>query len=384
MIALERRRQYLALGAFYFAQFSVLGIYVPFFPLYLKSLGFGGTEIGVLMALAPVSRFLFPVFWGLWADRTGRRRFLVILTQIAGAGVFSLLFAIHDFSRMAGVMFLYGFLLVPAVPLVEGIVQEEAEKRGFDYGRLRLWGSIGYIAATLVFGRILDVAPARAVLAGILGISVLSVFPAFALPGESAPAPPPSRPSLGRELWRRRVIGFFAVTALMQASHGAYYAYYSIHLDRLGYSRSLIGGFWILAVVSEVVMMLASRPLLVRLKAPRLLAICLAAAVVRWLILAASTAVPLLLLAQMLHAFTFGLFHVAAVGHTHRLFPPALRSSGQSLYSSLTYGLGNLVGYFGSAALIERIGLHGLFGASSAVALLGLLLSWSLAREAAR
>jgi PPP family 3-phenylpropionic acid transporter len=350
----------------------------------LKSLGFGGTEIGVLMALAPVSRFLFPVFWGLWADRTGKRRLFVILSQIAGAGVFSLLFALHDFARMAGVMFLYGFLLVPAVPLVEGIVQEAAEKRGFDYGRLRLWGSIGYIAATLVFGRILDVAPARAVLAGILGISVLAVFPAFALPGESPPGPPPSRGSLGRELWRRRVIAFFAVTALMQASHGAYYAYYSIYLDRLGYSRSLIGGFWILAVVAEVVMMLASRPLLVRLKAPPLLALCLAAAVVRWLILAASAAVPLLLLAQLLHAFTFGLFHVAAVGHTHRLFPPALRSSGQSLYSSLTYGLGNLAGLFGAAALVERIGFHGLFGASSAVAFLGLLLSRSLVREEAR
>jgi PPP family 3-phenylpropionic acid transporter len=169
----------------------------------------------------------------------------------------------------------------------------------------------------------------------------------------------------------------------MQASHGAYYAYYSIHLDRIGFTRTAIGGFWTLAVAAEVLMMFASGRLLERLGAPRLLSVCLAAATFRWLILAGSSSLPLLILAQVFHAFSFGLFHVSAVGHTHRLFPPALRSSGQSLYSSLTYGLGNLLGLFGSAALVDRIGIPGLFGASAAVSLLALLLSLRLQRESA-
>jgi PPP family 3-phenylpropionic acid transporter len=304
----------------------------------------------------------------------------VVLSLAGSAAAFALFFRARHFAALGGVMFLYGFLLVPAIPLVEGLVQEEAERRGFEYGRIRLWGSIGFITLTLAFGRLLDVAPIRTILAGILGLSILNILPALALPEGAPPGSHPHR-SLRRELGRAGVVAFLAATALMQASHGAYYAYYSIHLDRIGFSRTAIGGFWTLAVTAEVVMMLASGRLLERAGAPRLLSACLAAATVRWLILAAYSSLPFLILAQTLHAFSFGLFHVAAVGHTHRLFPPALRSSGQSLYSSLTYGLGNLLGLFGSAALVDRIGIPALFGVSAAVSLLAFLLSSRLVRE---
>jgi len=379
---LESRRLHLAFGAFYFAQFAVLGIYIPYFPLYLKSLLLSGPEIGILLALAPVSRFLFPAFWGLWADRVGHRRLVVVLSLAGSAAAFALFFGARHFVALGAVMFLYGFLMVPAIPLVEGLVQEEAEKRGFEYGRVRLWGSIGFISLALTFGRLLDVAPIRTILAGILGISVLNILPALAIPEGAPPGSHPHR-SLRRELRRWSVLGFLSATALMQASHGAYYAYYSIHLDRIGFTRTAIGGFWTLAVAAEVLMMLASGWLQERIAAPRLLSVCLAAATLRWLILAGSSSLPPLLLAQVLHAFSFGLFHVAAVGHTHRLFPPALRSSGQSLYSSLTYGLGNLLGLFGSAALVDRIGIPGLFGASAAVSLLAFFLSLRLLRDPA-
>ncbi len=374
-------RLHLAFGAFYFAQYAVIGIYSPYFPLYLKSLDLTGPEIGILLALAPVSRFLFPAFWGLWADRVGHRKLLVVLSLVASSGAFALFFGVRRFLPMAAVMFLYGFLLVPAIPLVEGIVQEEVDKRALEYGRVRLWGSVGFIAATMVFGRLLDAAPLRTILAGILGVSVLNVLPALALPGGAAPGDHP-RKSLRQQLRRGSVVAFLSSTALMQASHGAYYAYYSIHLDRLGYSRTAIGGFWTLAVAAEILMMLVSGRLLDRAGAPRLLTACFAVAALRWVILARSSALAPLLLAQALHAFSFGLFHVSAVGHTHHTFPPALRSSGQSLYSSLTYGLGNLLGFFGSAALVDRIGIQGLFGVSTGAAVVALLLSFRLHRQA--
>ncbi len=101
-------------------------------------------------------------------------------------------------------------------------------------------------------------------------------------------------------------------------------------------------------------------------------------AAARWGILSAWTSVPLLILAQLLHAFSFVLFHTSAVGHTHRLFPSSLRSSGQSLYSALTYGLGNLIGFLGSAALVDRIGIPRLFALSAGVALTALLLALRL------
>jgi len=380
---LTTRRLYLTFGIFYLAQFGVLGIYLPYFPLYLKSLSLTGAQIGALLAFSPVSRFLFPALWGLWADRVGRRKPLILFSLVGSAAAFSLLLWAKRFASVAAVMFLYGFLLVPAIPLVESLAQEEAEKGRFSYGRVRLWGSIGFIVCTLPFGRLLDRGTTGIVVPGILALALLNILSGMALPVGAPPGVDP-RPSLRSQLRRADVQGFLAATTLMQTSHGAYYAYYSIHLDRLSFSRTGIGGFWTLAVGAEALIMFASGPLLSKVGTPRLLSACLAVAAVRWGILADCSSAPLLAAAQLLHAFSFGLFHVAAVEHTHRLFPVGLRSSGQSLYSSLTYGLGNLLGFLGSAALVDRIGIPALFGISSAIALTALLLSlrrWGIRGE---
>jgi PPP family 3-phenylpropionic acid transporter len=377
---LESHKLRLTFAAFYFAQYAALGIYIPYFPLYLKSLLFTGPQIALVLALSPVSRFLFPAFWGLWADRVGHRRLLVVLSLAASSAAFSLLFWARQLVPLSLVVLLYGFLMVPAIPLVEGLAQEEVERAAFPYGRVRLWGSIGFIASTLLFGRILDTAPLRAVLAGILGISLMNILPALGLP-EGSPSRHLPLSSLLREIRRADVLAFLASAALMQASHGAYYAYFSIHLDRLGFTRTSIGGFWTLAVAAEVGMMLASGALLQRFGAPRLLSVCFGAAAVRWLLLSRVSALPLLALAQMLHALSFGLFHVSAVGHTHRIFPADLRSSGQSLYSSWTYGLGTLAGFFASASLVDTVGIRGLFFLSSGLSLAALLCSAGLRED---
>ena len=349
-------------------------------------MGIGGAQIAILLALGPVSRFLFPALWGLWADRGGHRRLLVILSLAGACAAFALVFQAQRFWPLAAVLFLYGFLLAPAIPLVEGMVQEEADRRRFSYGPVRLWGSLGFIASTLLYGRLLDRLPVEWVLWGILLISALNVLPAAALPAGRDAAPLPRR-SLRRELRRGEVIRFLSATALMQASHGAYYAYFSLHLDRHGYSKTAIGAYWSLAVSAEILMMIISTRLLREIGPVRLISASLIAASLRWLLLALGTGWSLLAFGQLLHALSFGLFHVSAVGATHRLFPDALRSSGQSLYSSLTYGLGNLVGLFGCAALVDTLGVRGLFALSSALALSAWLISLrlpaGLSREAA-
>ena len=374
---LQRRRLYLTYSIFYFAYFAALGIFMPYFPLYLKSLGMGGARIAILLALGPASRFLFPALWGLWADRAGHRKLLVIGSLAGACAAFSLLFWARGFWTLAPVLFLYGFLVAPAIPLVEGMVQEETDRRRFGYGPVRLWGSLGFIASTLACGGMLDRMPVERILIGILVFSALNLLPALALPPGQKHASRP-RQSLRREMRRPEILRFLAATALMQASHGAYYAYYSIHLDRHGFSPSAIGAYWTLAVAAEIVMMLVSARLLERAGPMRLISVSLAVAALRWLLLALGVDPTLLAFGQLLHAFSFGLFHVSAVNATHRLFPDSLRSSGQSLYSALTYGLGNLIGFFGCAALVDSMGLPGLFGLSSAMALAALLISLRL------
>jgi len=380
---LLQRRLYLTYSTFYFAYFAALGIFAPYFPLYLKSLDFSGPSIAILLAMGPASRFLFPALWGLWADRAGHRKLLVVCSLSGACAVFSLLYWAQRFWAVALVLCAYGFLIAPSIPLVEGMVQEESDRRRFSYGPVRLWGSLGFIASTLIYGRLLDREPVQTVLMGILVLSCVSILPAAALPGGPR-AILPVRHSLRRELRRPEILRFLCATALMQASHGAYYAYFSLHLDRHGYSHTAIGAYWSLAVAAEIGMMLLSARLLDSAGPTRLISTSLGVAALRWLLLVAGVNPYLLAFGQLLHAFSFGLFHVSAVHATHRLFPDSLRSSGQSLYSALTYGLGNLLGFFGCAALVDTLGVRRLFGLSSALALIALLISLSLPASLSR
>ena len=377
---METRRRYRAYSGFYFLYFAALGIFVPFFPLYLESLGISPQGIAVLLALGPLSRFFFPALWGLWADRAGHRKLLILLSLGGACAGFALLLGARSLSAVTFAVFAYGFFLAPAVPLVEGMVQEESDLRRFEYGSVRLWGSLGFIFTTLLYGRLLDRYPEQWVVAGILVFSILNVLPAALLPGTLTTVPHPPH-SLRQALFRPKTLRFLAAATLMQASHGAYYAYFSLHLDRHGYSRAAIGAYWTLAVAAEILMMIGSARLLASQGPMRLISACLLAAVLRWSMLALGTGALLLAAAQLLHALSFGLFHVAAVSATHRLFPEALRSSGQSLYNAMTYGLGNLIGMLGCSLLVAPLGMGGLFGVSSGVALIALLV---LGRSAAR
>lgn len=369
---METRRRYRAYSGFYFLYFAALGIFVPFFPLYLESLGITAQAIAVLLALGPLSRFFFPALWGLWADRAGHHKLLILLSLGGACAGFALLLTARSFAAIAFAVFAYGFFLAPAVPLVEGMVQEESEGRRFAYGSVRLWGSLGFILTTLLYGRLLDRYSETVVVTGILALSILNVLPAAALPGTLTTVPHPPH-SLRQALFRPATLRFLAATTLMQASHGAYYAYFSLHLDRHGYSRTAIGAYWTLGVAAEILMMIGSARLLAREGPMRLISTCLLAAVLRWAMLALGTGALLLAVGQLLHALSFGLFHVAAVSATHRLFPEALRSSGQSLYNAMTYGLGNLIGLLGCSLLVGPLGVDGLFGLSAGIALAALL-----------
>src|SRR5262249_54213764 len=151
---------------------------------------------------------------GLWADRGGHRKSLVVFSLLGAALVFALLLWTREFASLSLVLFLYGFLLAPAIPLVEGMAQEESDRSQFAYGWVRLWGSLGFMVSTLLCGAFLDWMPVSRILSGILGFSALNLLPAVALP-ERTLGPAPPRRSLRRELRRMEIVRFLSATALM-------------------------------------------------------------------------------------------------------------------------------------------------------------------------
>jgi len=367
------------LAAFYLTNFAVLGIYLPYFTLYLQGLGMTAWQIGVLVAAVPIGKIVCGPLWTLWADRTGMGKGLAILSTTLAAAAFALALFADRFAALCIILYLYAALVAPQLPIVEAITLDLAERHRWQYGRIRAWGSVGFIVASLLGGVLFDLYPLRWVVPLVVALMVLNLAATALLPsGETThtsrdDAQRARPPGAG-------VVPFFACTLLMQASHGAYYAFFSIVLEEAGYRRGTIGALWASGVVAEIVTMVGAGWLLARLGVAALFTLCLALAVLRWGICASTVWLPAIMAAQLLHAFTFGAFHVAGVIGTHRLFPRSLRASGQSLYSGLTYGAGNVIGFLGAGVLFGWGGTPWLFGVSAATATLGLACSLPLWR----
>lgn len=375
-----------SLGLFYLAYFATLGVYLPYFPLYLERLGLDPLRIAAVVAILPLVRSTAPIAWGVAADRWGRRWELTVVSCALSLAALLLLLGAGGFAAVCAAMALYALFNSGTLPLVEATALETVGRGAGGYGGTRVWGSVGVILFAGAWGWLLDRAGIRWVVYGMAGLTALNLLSTLGVP-RSAPHPGASSGPDGAPLRRGVIALFFASTLLQQASHGPYYAYFSLHLQGMGWSRAAIGCAWMVGVLSEVLMMVWSERLSARWGGAALMAAAHAAAVARWALLSRLDDRTAILAAQTLHAFTFGAFHVSSVRRAQELFPPRRRGLGQSLFSALTYGAGSAVGMFGSGLLHGRLGVRGLFAAAAGVALLSLLaqaasdaLAWRPAR----
>jgi PPP family 3-phenylpropionic acid transporter len=366
-----------ALSLFYATHFGHMAIVLPFLPLWIHSLGYPSIAIGLLLALIPLAKLVAPWTWGRLADRTGMRRGLLVGSAVVAAVAFLALGSLEMFAWLLPVMALYAFALSPGVPFVEATALEQAESRGFAYGRVRLWGSLAFVGVSAGYGAIRDVVDSRAGFYIGAVLLILSAAAALRLPRGRVPSPETeARPWTlrgsgggGGGLWT-----LLAACVLMQVGHGPYYAFYSIRLEQIGYGGAAVGGFWALAVISEVVLLTRIDSGIERLGTATVLRLSLVVAAIRWLLIAIASGPLIFAVAQVLHAMTYAAFHVAALREVFRRFDPANRATGQALYSGLSYGLGIFLGNLLAGALADRIGLPSLFAGSAAVPLVALLL----------
>jgi PPP family 3-phenylpropionic acid transporter len=359
-----------AIASQYFLYFGVMGLYLPYFNLYCYHLGFSGFHIGVLSALRSVTMVIFPMLWGALADRTKGRRPIYILCNTVSAAAGALFLLTEDFAAMALITVGYGIFYSPVISFLEAITMESLGREKKSYGRIRLWGSISFITVVLLFGKLIESFSVRLILFGILAGSLLLVPISLTVPRDR-PSPPALLTRRAKTLLLRRSVVFLTGGFLMLVSHGAYYGFFSIHLETLGYSSTFIGISWAVASSAEIVAMLYSEAIFSRFALERVLTASFAAAVLRWLILGFVSAPAAILLSQLLHAMTYGTFHMASILYMDRLSPPDGKNLGQALNNALTYGLGLMVGFFINGALYGTMGCFGLFQISAWIALAG-------------
>ena len=362
------------LSAFYFAFFAYVGAFVAYFPLYLANRGLGPVEIAWVLALPPLARIFAPPFWGWVADHTGAHRAIVIMSCAVTALCFALMPFTQHIALLIGVMSL---LSSGAMPIVEAITLGSLAGQSGRYGPIRLWGSVGFIAVVLGGGLWLDYRPVSTLPDALVFFMAITLVVAFALPGAAAHA------SSRREAMRFSP----AARALCAAgfcnavAHGALYAFLSIHLEALGYSATTIGMLWTLGVLAEIVVFFYLPQLFRRFALSTILVFSLASGVARFLAIGwAAQVLWIVLLAQLLHAATFGSFHAASVAAVHRVFPENAQARGQTWFSGISYGAGAASGFLIAGWAWQGGGAQAAFAVSAMAALAGALFAGRLKR----
>lgn len=367
----------LRLSGFYFAHFAHIGIFVAYFPVYLAWRGLGAVEIAWVLALPQLARIVAPAAWGWLADRTGARRGIVVFCCAAALGGFALLPLAQSLAAIAWLVAATSLLSAGALPLVEALTLGSLAGQPGRYGPIRVWGSLGFIATVLAGGAWLDLQPARTLPLGLVAFAAVAFAIALFLPRGSRGVEREHAPLA----WTPAMAAVLAAGFCMSAAHGTLYAFLTLHLQREGYSGSVIGALWTLGVVAEIVVFVFLPALFRRLALSAILAASFLLAALRFLALGWLAGVlAVVLLAQLLHAASFGSFHAASVAAVHRLFPEAAQARGQALFSGATYGAGGAAGALAAGWAWEAAGPGFAFSLSALIGLVGLYFARALKR----
>jgi PPP family 3-phenylpropionic acid transporter len=368
---------YWRLSGFYFFYFATLGCFVPYWSLYLKGIGFNPVEIGELSALLVGTKIIAPLLWGWIADHTGKSLRIIRLAAFFAAVLFAGFLYAHDYLWVAVITISFSFFWNAVLPQFEAVTLFHLKKEAHRYSQIRLWGSVGFIVTVLGMGLILDKLPVATLPVAIIVLLVLNWWVTLITPEAKSVSHRSASLAMLQIIKRPEVLAFFVVNILLQVAHAPYYVFYSIYLKQNHYSATVTGLLWALGVLAEIVLFLAMRRLLKRFSLRAILLFSLVLATGRWLIIGwCPDYLGLLIFAQLLHAATFGGVHVVAIHLVHLYFGEQHQGKGQALYSSLSFGVGGVLGSLYSGYYWESLGSRFVYSVAALCCGLALLITY--------
>ena len=329
------------ISAFYAAYFLVAGVALPFWPLFLQARGLSVTEIGLMLGLTLMLRAAAGPFIGRFADRRDSTRGPLVACALATLPVAAAFFWTWGFWPIFAVSTVFTLIYAGVLPLGETIALRTVSAES-GYGRVRLWGSVSYLVAAAAGGAVLEieaVPSAELILTMVLACVAAMIGGSLAMPDARGGSAAPAAPILSLLGERRFRLMVLATTAI-HGAHAVFYGFSTLHWLAAGLSEWVIGLLWAGGVVAEVILFACNAPLLRRIGPVGLLGAAAAAGAVRWAVLALTTEVWLLALAQCLHALSFGAMHLGAMVFIARTVPAGASNTAQALFAATTNGLG--------------------------------------------
>lgn len=330
---------------------------IPYWSLYLKQLGFNAVEIGELSAMLICTKIISPNLWGWIADRTGKSLRIIQIATFFSCFLFTGFLFCQGYVWFAVITLGFSFFWNATLPQFEAVTLQHLKAEPHRYSQIRLWGSIGFIIAVLGIGRLMDdfsIDYLPVVIIILLGIIWLV---SLIIPEATNNAHHANAIGMLQILKKPEVLAFLLVCLLVQLAHSPYYVFYSIYLKHHHYSATQIGLLWSLGVVAEIVLFIYMRWLLKHISLRSMLLFSILLSIVRWLVIAwYADNVVLLTMAQLLHAASFGGTHIAAIHLVYGYFGEQHQGKGQALYTSLSFGLGGMLGSLYAGYYWESVG----------------------------
>lgn len=380
------------LSLFYGALFLVAGTKLPYFPVWLDGRGLTTAQIALIVAAPLFVRIVCTPVIGFAADAHGDRRLAVILLAWVALAAFLALTGVAGFWAILAITTLLSVATTSLMPLTETIAMAGVRRLGLDYGRMRLWGSISFIAASFLAGfavdRLGDGVVLWLLIAGglstVLGAHLLprpaTVSPTTPLASEPASAAPkPVFADALRLVFSPKFLVFIVAVGAIQAAHAVFYTFGVLHWRSQGISSGWAGVLWAIGVVTEIGLFAFSRRIADAVGSLGMIAVGALAGVVRWTLMAFDPPLALLLPLQVLHGFTYGATHIGAVHWMSERIPQAQAGTAQAIYAAVTHGIAM------GAATIAAGSLYatwqgGAYGAMAALSGVGLVAALSLMR----
>lgn len=337
---------YWRLSGFYFFYFAVVGALIPYWGVYLKSLGYSSQDVGVISAIILATRIIAPNFWGWLADRTQKRLRIIRVGSFLAMLIFAGILVDSRYWWLVMVVSCYTFFWHAVLPQFEVITLGYLGNNYSRYGQIRLWGSIGFMVAVVGLGWVFDFFPIRYLPVFILSFLALIWLSSLSLKDMTVKQYAQSHSGILVIVMQPTVLCFLVVSFLLQFSHGPYYTFYTLYLvDNYDYSRSSAGLLWALGVLAEVAIFIVMFKLLQFFSLRALLLFSLLITTLRWLLIGyGAESLVILLLAQLMHACSFGVAHSVSIELVRNYFSGGHQGQGQALYSSFSFGAGGAAG----------------------------------------
>ncbi|WP_273265139.1 MFS transporter [Flexistipes sinusarabici] len=344
---------------FYFLNFASLGVFLPYLALFFKENGFSGLQIGIVLALVPLCKFVFTSKWTkLFGASPMPHLFAASSVLLANIALYFLIL-FPGFFTAAVIVFVFSTLRVGLLPAVDHCSMEFFKKSGIEYGKMRMFGSIGFIASTVIMGKIVDIWGVDSIVIAASVLGCISAVPLIFL--QLSDSVGKNDREKGSEAFPLFFYFILVAVIFYFASFKFFGSFFNIKIDEAGYSQFHAGAIWGFGILCEVFVMYYAGSIFRKYKAVNVLILSMFLGAFRLFVIAFSANLLILYTVNLLHGFAFGAYHLSVLRLIQQKLPEKVRLKAQSRYSEMSFGLGAIIGSVLSGIIYDMAGVNAIF-----------------------